>query len=269
MNSTNYLAEKIVKHIGETQFHYCPRRGIPSKSKSWTERLNNYRWGCGNSPFEDSERLKHLENILGNASKIRLNGRSWNADESVEIVQATHDLFKWGRVGKGRGHNPPSIKDIEAVMLTAASYKNQYQAPLDSTWTKLAAISTVWMEGGDSIPQVIFDSRVSVALLDSIDSVCVAEPDLGLIREFLRANGLGYVTGRGGNRIARVAVLRGAGWKSGYRKWDAQFLASKLVSEMVSTLNSQNNYGRMPTPDGVPIAWTTRGVEMVLFMDGY
>ena len=63
-------------------------------------------------------------------------------------------------------------------------------------------------------------------------------------------------------------------WPNGYRSWRAQLAASALVAEVRDILNANSKeYGEMPQLDpraseiGGP--WTVRGVEMVLFMDGY
>jgi hypothetical protein len=38
---------------------------------------------------------------------------------------------------------------------------------------------------------------------------------------------------------------------------------------MVNFLNLNGEFGEMPMPGGKSGRWTVRGVEMVLFMDGY
>jgi hypothetical protein len=49
----------------------------------------------------------------------------------------------------------------------------------------------------------------------------------------------------------------------------SQFVASRLVAKMVLILNSSNHIQRMPKPDSSAGPWNVRGVEKVLFMEGY
>lgn len=181
-------------------------------------------------------------------------------------------LFRWGGVTRGEGHDPPNMCSVESVLKTAFYCADRFGAPLDSAWTKLAAISTSSLKINEAearFPQVIFDSRVSVALLEAIDTVCEEESEFKGLRDTYRRAGLGYVPGRGGNRLARVTNLRAKGWKSGYRKWSSQFIASRLVAKMVAVLNSSDCISKMPGPNDILQPWDTRGVEKVLFMEGY
>lgn len=264
------LARAIARQVNRTPFQYVPKRGPAGREvTTWRSRFLEYRWKSNEDPFGDAAFLAKSCDLLGGALRQLASGESWSRSDHVGIVDATRELFEWGGVLRGQGHNPPSIRDIEAVMLTALNQSDEYRAPLDSAWTKLAAISTDWLGADGRYPQVIFDSRVSVSLLEAIDVVCAADPRLTGQRDLLQKQGLGYVPGRGGNRPARVEQLREAGWRSGYGRWSAQFAASALVSQIVASLNANAEFEKMPTQKGGSAAWTTRGVEMVLFMNGY
>ena len=63
-------------------------------------------------------------------------------------------------------------------------------------------------------------------------------------------------------------------WPVGYQKWNRQFATTKFIVELRDHLNKNlGKYGYMPVPDDkgnmIDKPWTVRGVEMVLFMDGY
>jgi hypothetical protein len=260
------LAGPLVVHLSQAEFEYSPRRGIGVGAvKTWPDRLRGYRWKRNDSPWEDYCELKRLEDILAPYCSQLGADIDWPDADRTRLKEATEALFKWGGVLRGKGHKDPKLEVIDRVMRTALSYRDVYQAPLDSAWTKLAAVSTARSD----LPQVIFDSRVSISILGSIDSVCDQNPDLEPARRALMMGGLGFVPGRGGNRPCRVRELQGRGWKSGYGKWSAQFTASRLVNEMVNVLNINGTFGEMPMPKGGFGRWTVRGVEMVLFMDGY
>lgn len=265
------LAKEIVELINDREFLYVPRRGEPSKPvKSWRERFLGYRWGSSSDPFSDSDLIECIQSKIeaGREELIRVGRLSPNSFSEVQA--AVLMLFQWGRVTRGQGHDPPNMDSVESVIKTAFYGADDFGAPLDSAWTKLAAISTSSIDiTGDRFPQVIFDSRVSVALLESIDAVCQADGVYVELRDLYREVGLGFVSGRGGNRPERVARLQKRGWRSGYGKWSAQFVASRLVAKMVLILNSSNHIQRMPKPDSSAGPWNVRGVEKVLFMEGY
>lgn len=260
------LAGPLVEHLDQTEFEYRPRRGKRlAPVRTWPDRLCGYRWNRNDSPWADYDELERLENILAPYCSDLDKNRDFSETEKQSIKYATKNLFRWGGVLRGKGHADPSLEDIERVMRTARSYRNVYQAPLDSAWTKLASVSTAKFER----PQVIFDSRVSIAILDSIEFVCQKSPELERARLSLMKGNLGFVPGRGGNRPYRVKNLQQRGWKSRYGRWSAQFTASRLVNEMANILNSNTKFGEMPMRDGTFGKWSVRGVEMVLFMDGY
>jgi len=140
---------------------------------------------------------------------------------------------------------------------------------MNSGWTKVAAFATVHLEGmPDRHPQAIWDSRVSTAIVWRLDQL-LAAAGAAEVPDALRD--IGAVPGRGGTR-PRDLILR---WRNGYGSWRCQFAGSRFVKAMRDVLNSRHRpssaegYARMPLPDGTCAPWTVRGVEMVLFCDGY
>jgi hypothetical protein len=261
------LAQQCVEQIQSTPFIFQPKRGeISPTARGWRERFQGYRWPARIGLEENWTRISAISDALSAYSQKLHCGTPLSAADRESAVQSCIDLFAWGGVlSRGRGHNPPGIQDINATIRTALTYSDDFNAPMDSAWTKLAAVSSAWRHGNAICPpQVIYDSRVSIALIEHICH-CPLAVDASVIDDLRRA-GLGYIPGRGGNRPARIAALAAAGWSSAYQKWNAQFLASRIVHEMVLCLDAQGC--KMPAPSG-ETCWTTRGVEMVLFMDGY
>jgi hypothetical protein len=261
------LATALVQHFDESEFVYAPKRNLAHSSvKGWHMRLAGYCWS-GQGIEHHQNLLNQLSMPLGQLSQKLVRGESIGIDEQSQAITLTTDLFRWGGVLRGMGHNPSDFQTIKAVMLTAVHYRHSYSAPLDSAWTKLAAISSSWnVQDADCPPQVIFDSRVSVSLLTAIENCAQHDASLLPTMSILKSGYLGTIPGRGGNRPRALNLLAQKGWKSRYRVWSAQFEASKLVSAMATVLNEKVGPVSLKQRKR---PWTTRDVEMVLFMDGY
>ena len=96
------------------------------------------------------------------------------------------------------------------------------------------------------MPQVIYDGVASTQCRKAEQRWL-----LGLVPTL--QHHLRTVPGRGGKRDNRTS-----------------FFASLLVGMMGNALNENpRRYGLMPIADSPDSAWTMRGVEIVLFMDGY
>lgn len=264
------LAQRIVAQIHQDTSVYKPKRArgrVSTISRGWRERLKKYEWPYGTGFADASHQVAALAASL-RALSVKLDqGQQLSPQEGHQLQKATHRVFQWGGVTRGASKENPSVDLISSVILSALQWQRVNTAPMDSGWTKVAAFSTDWLDGTDRTPQVIYDSRVANALLRNVEKLSKGDYGewlLGLLptlQHHLRA-----VPGRGGNRDQPYQLR----WKSGYGRWDAQFFASLLVRMMRDALNEDpRRYGLMPIADAPDRAWTMRGVEMVLFMDGY
>lgn len=265
------LAKVIAHSIHNTPYQYQPKRSKITYpiAKGWSNRFENYYWSSDTEPLSDWEYTLDLTNRLGKyaQSLVALN----KVDQHIQAstVSDVVDLFKWGGVLKGKNHNPPPIQIINQVIRSAASYNINTDAPMDSAWTKLAAFSTAWLESNtERPPHIIYDSRVSVALLERIDEATLIDSDLSILKTRMIFSGLGYIPGQGGNRLKRVELLKQKKWRNGYKSWSSQFISSKLVDAIVYELNHNSSYNKMIYKNK-SFDWSPRGVEMVLFMEGY
>ena len=142
-------------------------------------------------------------------------------------------------------------------------------APMNSGWTKVASFATTHLEDQPGRhPQTIWDSRVATSLTWRLDRLL---DEAGINEPSRFFPNIGTVAGRGGTR-PRELRLR---WPVGYGRWSYQFSGSALVEEMRDVLNHGSRpetgepYPEIPLPDGSTDRWTVRGVESVLFGDGY
>lgn len=262
------LAEILVRQIEDEPHVYIPRkeRGHREvRSKGWRERLRKYEW----KPRNGSDGIGEARQIASDFQPI-----AQKIDTGLPLTDQDHELlkslarrtFEWGGVERGASKQNPTGDQVAAVIASALQWKQVNNAFMDSGWTKVAAFGTAWLEDADRTPQVIYDSRVAAGLIHNVEKAILIHgkdwPDdfKAYVQDRLR-----WVPGRDANRL-RSLQLR---WKSGYKKWEPQFFGSLLVRLIRDALNAQpERYGLMPDQNG-DCRWTMRGVEMVMFMEGY
>ena len=251
-------------HTEPFQAHHR-RRSIGHIVTGWPERLERYFWP---TPSDDLAATEHAIapwfERAGTLAAILDCGGTWSADERDEVTQLADGMLDWGRVPQRNGVTPNLV---QAVVQRALGRRVEPEPPMNSGWTKVAALATAFLEGhGERHPHVIWDSRVSTSLISRLDTLMVnaGEDDpSGLFP------GIGTVPGRGGTRATAPLTTRlHLRWPNGYGSWRTQDAGSVLVREIRDVLNT-DGYPCMPARDGASLLWTIRGVESVLFMDGY
>jgi len=258
-NRAMYL-QTLVRHIHEQSWQPVYRQkpfGAPVRG--WDERLKAYFWPLPVNGYEQTCLDMHSIHERARLLALALTGNGgWSEAEGVLAVQLANDIFTWGGVPQAPDTVTPST--VEHVFQAALANDAGATANMNSGWTKVAAFATAHLEqDGTGLPQVIWDSRVATAIIGRLDALPASDATpAGLFPE------IGVVTGRGGTR-PRALTQR---WPSGYGRWSSQVAGSALVRELRDILNG-GGYPLMPMPGARQGAWTTRGVEMVLFMDGY
>ena len=172
------LAQRLVRQIHETTSVYEPRRAKGHRtvvSKGWRNRLLHYEWPYRTAFIEASEQVDRLANSLGELSRKFDRGCALSPAEGQRLQQATRKVFEWGGVTRGASKQNPPVELITSVIQSALSWVPVSGAPMDSGWTKIAALSTDWLEGTDRIPQVIYDSRVANALIRNVERLAAGE----------------------------------------------------------------------------------------------
>lgn len=244
-----------------------------ARRDSWGTHLSNYQWA--NKGAEATFRhLGALETESRPLFKQIRRREPLSGNDLKRLTRFAQAIFEGGGVtstNSKKAENGQIVRDvIESAIFWDATHKG---VPMNSGWTKVAAISTEYLEELGEMPQVIFDSRVAASLLTRLDNTLLAQgqnPKLSpkhFLPEPIRS--LGYVPGRGGTRKSgtRDYAFR---WPNKYRRWDGQFAASRIVNEIKDVLNNNpGRFGPMPFSSFRDDRWTVRGVEMVLFRDGY
>ena len=266
------LAERIVTQIQETVSTYQPKRARGStypNSLGWYERLENYEWPHGVDFVEASRRVTALTNSFTELSAKLENGQELSSQDGRQLQDAALEVFKWGGLTRGASKQNPGVEVVASVVRSAITWQRERSAPMDSGWTKVAAFSTDRLEEAGGMPQAIYDSRVANALIRNVEKLYEQDKSewLLVLQPILHQH-LRRIRGRGGGGTRNQPYKMN--WKLGFGRWDAQYFVSFLVRMMRDVLNEKaNQYDPMPMPGAPSRAWTTRGVEMVLFMDGY
>jgi hypothetical protein len=244
---------------------------IHKSRDSWSDYLMDYQWQSIGAK-DTLAALEELERPLRPLFKHIKAGSRLTTSDYLNLTIFAHEVFKWGRVERSNSKVAENSQVVERVIRAALIWEiPDATVPMNSGWTKVAALSSEYVEENGGSPQVIFDSRVAASLLTGLDEILVDAPDGVSPRNYLpyELAALGYVPGRGGTRKQKRRRDHRLQWPNRYQRWDAQFAASKLVNAMRRDLNENlQKYGPMPFspyPDG---RWSTRGVEMALFMDG-
>lgn len=256
------LMQKLAQWIQVDPFQpFYRRRPYGIVVRGWDQRLKAYFWpkpGIGYA--ETVENIAPIcESFCLLANKLA-NGEGWGMADNRQAVDLAHQIFAWGGVPQ---YNVTADAIKKVIINASHSETVNAEAPMNSGWTKIAALSTQHLEMvANRHPQVIWDSRVSTSIIHRLDRMIGA--DMLTISELFP--NLGIVTGRGGTRPRKLVNS----WRSGYGKWESQFAGSHMVKEIRDILNNSNErYPSMPLPTGENALWTMRGVEMVLFGDGY
>ncbi len=259
------ILKQLVEDIQSNPFERRYRMqglGLPDVN-GWDKRLEAYFWpnpACG---YEFTcNKLQDLTDQSRQLAEALQGGQSWSTDEGYAAIILANKIFVWG--GVPQMPETVSAETVEHVFRDALDARSDSEALMNSGWTKVAAFATAHLETTESHrTQAIWDSRVATAIIGRLDSILGELPNKNPRDLF---PGIGTVPGRGGTRPRKFLHA----WPSGYGRWSAQIRGSEIVRQLRDILNDESNdYPRMPMPDGSVASWTTRGVEMVLFMDGY
>lgn len=214
----------------------------------WAQRLQGYFWPKPSAHLDANR--ERLAPLLSTAAELAETAGHWTDAERKRAAAFAQDVFVWGGVPQ----RPFPEEATELVFVSALTGKKLDRALMNSGWTKVAAFATAHLAADRQL--VIWDSRVAHSLIRRMDALLMANGH-DAIPPYLAD--IGRVAGRGGTRNEVSYALR---WSDGYGKWPSVFAGSALVREIRDELNRKRHQ-----PEA--IKWTTRMVEMVLFMDGY
>lgn len=267
------LVRALVRDVHEEPFQPRYREDpVGGTVVGWPDRLRSYFWPTPEVDLGITARL--LEPWFERAGVLStrlVHQGAWTADERADATALAWGMLAWGGTTRQGDFSRPVV---EAVFRRALGLAGGDDAPMNSGWSKVAALATGYLEGQRGrAPHVIWDSRVSASIVFRLDTWMANEggpvpSDANPNQVFPR---IGIVAGRGGSRKAggaREPSRLRLNWAYAYGLWSSQDAGSELVRELRDELNG-GTYPPMPNPEGRSVPWTIRGVESVLFMDGY
>jgi hypothetical protein len=258
---SEHLAE-FVRRLHTMPFQPAYRKkpvGMPVLG--WDQRLTAYFWPTPQQGYRETcVDMNGIGETSRELAEVLLERGHWDEAGQRRAVELANAIFSWG--GVPQAPETVTSQNIEHVFRAAIANDAAASAKMNSGWTKVSAFATAHFEtsaGGK--PQAIWDSRVATAITSRLDAQLPAGVNPAELFP-----GVGTVPGRGGTRPRALS----RSWKSGYQTWAGQVGGSQFVREIRDMLNEPaQDYPPMPLPGGETGPWTTRGVEMVLFMDGY
>jgi hypothetical protein len=263
----------IVNEIGTVVWtRFYRKKNIGPTVTGWPQRLSQFALISEPTPSL-AQHLMWLDSITNNALAYTTPhpGEPSKADQSTAM-----SVLHWGGVTRGNSPKVPNI--LEQVVETARSGNDIYNAPMNSGWTKIAAIYAYPHKSAP--PQIIWDSRVSL-------SICCRLANYGVINKVNKTQlcnlfpNLGWVPGRGGNRPKLISHAASF-FPNRYGSWKAHFAGGQIAKDISDYLNKHmTKYGSPSSALSqeeitilkankitVPTKWDPWLVACVLFMDG-
>jgi len=178
-----------------------------------------------------------------------------------QLDDAARWIFDWGEAPQKPGFSSGAW----LVFAGAVTGVPSSEAPLNGSWSKFASFASEGLP--HELP--VWDSRVSSSVIHRIDRILTANgltPD-----DFPNLVHLRILLANGGTRPRPLHFQ----WRSGFPQandsaWAHYFAIAEILRQMLATLNDpENQFPRMPLPDGGSGDWDMFDLNLVLFMDGY
>jgi len=241
------------------------RRAYGEAVSTWHDRLEAFFWPkprTGYSEFSfSSAPLLYYSSRLAEAVE---NKQPWTEIEQTYAVQVANEVF----LLMGLPQREVNAANIRAVFEAAIFENEQAKAKMNTGWSYLAAYATAHLEPMEGrLPQAGWNSRLASSLISRLDFLLT---EAGITDLSGRFPTIGIVPGAGGTRPRDFTLS----WPVGYRNWQTHLAGSRLVRQIRDILNTEMVNGKkrfrtMPLVGGDRGPWTVRGVELVLFGDGY
>ncbi len=242
------------------------RKPVGDAVSGWHDRLLAFFWPKPRTGYlEYSHEASPLVYRAGELAELVESGKPWSYEDKSLAIKTANEIFMLAGVPQ----REVTWQNVKSVIETALKEDESSTAKMNSGWTYLASLATAILEDKkERLPLVSWNSRCSSSVLSRLDFLLV---EAGIHELGERFSGIGTVPGWGGTRPREFSLK----WPSAYRSWPSIFAAGRLVQKIVNVLNTEKRadgqlkYRQMPLAGGKTGPWTSRGVQLVLFFDGY
>lgn len=257
----------LVDWIQDAPFQaYYLKQATGDAVSGWDNRLQAFFWPKPRIGYSlHHATLNPLYYRANELAKTLDKGEAWDQEWRDMAVKTANELFQIS----GTPQKDVTIDNVEAVIRAAVQGDEDSSAKINSGWSYLAAVCTDHLNGQvGRLPMATWNSRIAASVISRLDFL-LAEAGITDLAD--RFEGIGTIPGWGGTRPRQYTLA----WPNGYRSWKTQVRASRLIGQMAYILNGDTNpdgthkYPRMPLAAGGTGDWTVRGVQGVLFADGY
>ncbi len=257
----------MVDWIQDAPFQpYYLKQAAGDTVSGWDNRLLAFFWPKPRIGYSlHHANLNPLYYRANELAKTLDKGEEWDQEWRDMAVKTTNELFQIS----GTPQKDVTIDNVKAVIKAAVDGNENATAKMNSGWSYLAAVCTDHLNGlVGRLPMATWNSRIAASVISRLDFL-LAEAGVNELAE--RFDGIGTIPGWGGTRPRQYSL----DWPNGYRSWNTQVKASRLIGQMAYILNNDEleegsrKYPKMPLAAGGTGDWTVRGVQGVLFGDGY
>lgn len=191
----------------------------------------------------------------------RMTHRVAAATAACDKVSVANEILEWGGMKTRIPDSAIGFQLLDRVVQSAAAGINVADAPMNSSFTKIAAVFCYRSNAFNTI----WDSRVSTAICFRL--ACILQK-AGMTRNHGERQfpALGFVAGVSRRVINRLDLV-GMFWPNVYQKWSGHFAGAKVVLEISDELNRRQIECPEIQNDLCPGQWTPWKVNMVFFID--
>lgn len=246
------LIEQVQNHPFR---HLYRNRRSGHQAQGWSGGLSMYSLNNEYSP-NPAAHFQWLQVVLRD-----LEQRGGQVEQRVQIA---NQILQWGGMNLVVEDQAPSFEKLNQVIQKAKDWALPVNAPMNSSWTKVAAVF------GYHQGNTIWDSRVSTAVCFRLAKIFLAE---GNTPQHARGKfpDLGFIMGRSQRVVQRMPLVSHY-WPNAYQKWDGHVAGANLMREIADQLNLLGfpcpPYG--PQDDESHVgngSWNAWKVNMIFFAD--